>query len=72
MAYLGIPSIPQKVSEVFSKRPSDGRVPGGTRMDGDTASPMGLVRDRTVYKINQAAGRRGRGAAWLWIKEGLR
>jgi hypothetical protein len=41
-------------------------------MDGDTASPMGLVRDRTGYKINQAAGRSGQGAAWLWIKEGLR
>ncbi len=41
-------------------------------MDGDTASPMDLMRDRTVYKINQAAGRRGQGAAWLGIKEGLR
>ena len=41
-------------------------------MDGDTASPMGLVRDRTGYKINQAAGRSGQDAAWLWIKEGSR
>jgi hypothetical protein len=41
-------------------------------MDGDTASPMGLVRDRTGYNINQAAGRGGQGVARSRIKEGSR
>lgn len=44
----------------------------GVRMDGDTASPMGLVRDRTGYKINQATGRGAQGAVWSRIKEGSR
>jgi hypothetical protein len=41
-------------------------------MDGDTASPMGLVRDRTGYKINQAAGRGGQDAARSRMKDGSR
>jgi hypothetical protein len=41
-------------------------------MDGDTASPMGLMRDRTGYRINQATRCGGQGAAWSRIKEGSR
>jgi hypothetical protein len=41
-------------------------------MDGDMASQMGLVRDRTGYKINQAIGRGGQDAEWSRIKEGSR
>jgi hypothetical protein len=41
-------------------------------MDGDTASPMGLVHDRAGYKINQATGSGGQGAAWSRIREGSR
>jgi hypothetical protein len=41
-------------------------------MDGDTASSMGLVRDRIGYKVNQATGRGTQGAGWSRIKEGAR
>ncbi len=41
-------------------------------MDGDTASPRGLVHNRAGYRINQATSRGGPGAAWSRIKEGSR
>ena len=41
-------------------------------MDGDTASPMGLVPDRTGNKINQATCRGGQGAVWSRTKGGSR
>jgi len=42
-------------------------------MDGDTASPIGLVRGRTGgYKVNQATSRGAQGAGWSRIEEGSR
>ena len=41
-------------------------------MDGDTASPIGLVRGRTGYKVNQAISRGAQGAGWSRIEEGSR